>query len=166
VNLLLLVLLIAAPIFVRAQKEIKGIPSDLKNEKVIFFEYEQLPIDPAWPKMLINNYQKRNTEAEKANKMLADESKKYPFAFVISKRSEYQALSSQDYRYVLENEMMKALNNGDEMHKAFTTYHSPVYLLDLKTGDRYELFDMSQSYVYNYEWIMQKLINKLKKEFK
>jgi hypothetical protein len=162
-----LVLVFALMAFVTySQKDMKGVPANLKDEKIIFLEYEQIPIDPSWPKILSYNFERRNKEAIKANDMLAKRVKDYPYASIISRRSEYKSLATQGVRYVLESEIMKALNNGEQVGGLNKTYYAMVYVYDLTTGDRYELFKLTESRAYDYNWIMDKFISTVKKTFK
>jgi hypothetical protein len=147
-----------------AQTERKGIPTDLKQEKIIFLEYEQIPIDPAWSKFLSGGFERRNKEALKANAMLAKRVKDYPYASIISRRSEYKSV--QGAKYVLESEVMKALNNGEQVGGLNKTYYSMVYVYDLTTGDRYELFKLTEDRAYDYNWIMDKFITSVNKALK
>lgn len=150
-----------------SQKEFKGIPNNLNRETIIFLEYEQIPIDTSMRKVLKRMYRSRNIEAPKANKQLHEEAKNYPFKYVISKRSAYKDSLINSCRYVLENDIMEAYNNGVNLYAGYNTeYKSPMYILDLKTGDKYKLFDIETHHGYYYKYIMRKFIKKVNKKFK
>jgi len=184
-NLLFILLLVSPVISVYAQKEIKGLPADLDKETIIFLEYEQLPIDKKMKRMERHMYKTRNKNAITSNKMLAKKVPDYPFNYVVSRRSEYKDSLAKTCRYVLENDLMTAMNDGVNLfngysasYKAtrnsgtktygnkFATSSSPMYILDLKTGDKYLLFKINTNETYYYKGIMKKLLKRIKKKYK
>ena len=95
---------------IQQEVKIKGLPKDLNKEKIIFLEYEQIPIEQNTPRKFAKMYKFRNEAAIEANRQLHEAVKNYPFEYVISKRSEYKELIDKGYRYVLENDMMEKYN--------------------------------------------------------
>jgi hypothetical protein len=149
-----------------SQKECQGLPSDLNKETIIFLEYELLPIDETLSGPVKNMYKVRNNNAPVANGQLNEQAKEYPFRYVISKRSVYKDSLASTCRYVLENEYMEAYNNGVNLNYEMNSASvSPMYIKDLKTGDKYELFNINAGEAYYYTGIMKKFVKAVKKEY-
>ena len=149
---------------VSAQK--KKLPEDLNVEKIVFFEYEELPIEDGMKNMVKRMYTKRNKYGAESNAQLKEAAKKYPFNYTISNRSNVEELIAQGYKYALDNDMMIKYNNGVNMYAGSDTrYVADMFVLNLETGSRYYLFEISSTYCYAYKKIMNKFINKVNKEF-
>mgnify|MGYP003660494319 CR=1 FL=1 len=118
-----------------AQKEYKGIPEDLAQEKIIFLNYEPINISDERPR-------------SKEDRYIRDR-----------KEQHNMAAEQAGYKYVLEcncfnNERLtKSPESGVLLIYDF-------YIKDLTTGDIYLLFDLDEMKVYDYRLIMKKL-NKL-----
>ena len=152
---------------VKAQEKIEGLPDDLDKVKIVFLEYEQLPITDNMYKIVRKSYTKRNEVFIENNKELAKEVKNYPYAYVLSKRAEYKGLADRGYKYVLENDLLESFNNGLQTAAGGNiVYASPMYLKDIKTGTRYELFTVSEGYFHRYGWIISKFNEKVKRHYK
>jgi len=149
-----------------SQKEIKGLPSNLDKETIIFLEYELLPIDETMSAPVRSMYKVRNNNAPVSNAQLNEQAKEYPFKYVISNRSVYKDSLASTCRYVLENEYMEAYNNGVNLNYEINSVsESPMYILDLKTGDKYKLFGINAGETYYYTGIMKKFVKTVKKEY-
>lgn len=148
------------------QKKANLLPNDLASEKIIFFEFEHIENDVNMPYAQRKRISHRNVISKQANKELAIEATFYPFQYIISNRSDYFKFIDNGYKYVLENDMMNSYNYGENIspgkHKLFS---STMYLKDLTTGKRYELFSITQDIVYEYATIMKKFNKIVKKEY-
>lgn len=164
---LFVIMCLLVPFSTLAQREIKGFPSDLDRSKIIFLEYEKLAVGPEVHKIIRKDYTKRNEIFEENNKMLANEAPNYPFEYIISKRSEYRELVAQGYKYVLENDLIAAYNNGLQTYPGGgTQYISTMYLIDIVSGDKYELFTITDKSLRHYDWVISKFNDKVIKEYK
>jgi hypothetical protein len=77
------------------------------------------------------------------------------------------ALAEKGYKYVLECDLMESYNNGLQMPYAENVkYSSPVYLRDLTTDVRYELYTISTLTLPRYGYILASFNRKVKREFK
>ena len=149
-----------------SQKEIKDLPNDLNKETIIFLEYETLEIDKKMPWTQRHMYKVRNELSVGANAQLNEYSKDYPFNYVISKRSEYKDSLIKTCRYLLENDLMESYNNGVNNYAGRgVQYTSPMYVRDLKTGDKYILFDVPSNHCYIYKGIIKDFIKIVKKKY-
>lgn len=161
--MLSVVLLTSSVVF--AQKSKNKLPQDLKTEKLILLQYEELPIESYYPKMVKNRYEVFNVVIKRTNPKLVKEAKKYPFEYTISQRAKYEELKDQGYKYVLECDMMEEMNNGTFTPGTNVRYFSDVYILDMETKKKYVLFDISQSDLFDYKEIITKLNKLVKKQF-
>lgn len=142
------------------------LPEDLNSSKVIFLKYEQIENDPRQPYSLRQQISHRNKISVEANRQLKLGASYYPYDYVLSTRSEYFDLKEQGYKYVLENDLMNAYNNGEVVEAAGNKiYAANMYLMDLETGKRFELFTVKQHNIYDYDMIMKKFCKIVKKEF-
>lgn len=149
-----------------AQKNTNLLPKDLENEKVIFLEYERIENDVNMPYAQRKKNSHRNKVSITANKELKLHATYYPFGYIISNRSEYHNLVDRGFKYVLENDMMNSYNYGENVNAGTNTiYTSSMYLKDLETGERFELFSVKQHLIYNYEDIMKKFCKLVNKEY-
>lgn len=148
-------------------QDVKGFPEDLNKEKIIFLKYEQIKISDRFGKLVKKMYTRHNKAVVESNEMLEKEAKKYPFDYVISTRAEYKDLIEQGYKYVLECDMMEYYNNGKGAvaSDVRTKFYSDLYIKDLQTGDKYTLFEISDTYLIRYDKLMQKFNQKVKKNF-
>lgn len=143
-----------------------GIPDNLNAETIIFLEYEQLDVEKAVDKSHKRMFKFRNEMSILANEQLNTYAKEYPFKYVISRRSEYKDSLSKTCRYVLDNELMENYNNGINNYAGYKKeFYSPMYILDLKTGDRYNLFNLYSKQGYNYKGIIKAFSKKVRKKF-
>lgn len=154
-----------------AQKSTKnGYPSDLHSEKIIFLEYEQIPVQKGEQKGMYKKMQQmfefRNEAAVRSNQQLHESSKSYPFEFTISKRSEYKALKEKGYKYVLNNDIMEGYNNATNFGGRNTIYHSKMYIENIETGKKYFLFKLYDNRAYVYKEIIKKMVKQINKDFK
>ncbi|MDH5365817.1 MAG: hypothetical protein OEW67_02465 [Cyclobacteriaceae bacterium] len=147
-----------------SQKKVVVLPDDLTTEKIIFLKYEQIENDVRMPYAQRKRISHRNLISKQANKELELEATYYPFQYIISNRSDYFKFINNGYKYVLENDMMNSYNNGESIepgkHKLFS---STMYIKDLTTGKRYDLFSITQDEVYEYASIIKKLNKIIKK---
>lgn len=148
------------------QKTHKGLPDDLDSEKIVFLSFEQLDTDPRMQKRILKYYEESNKKSKEANEMLIQHAKDYPFEYRISERATYKELRQQGYKYVLNNLLMEEYNNGTPAMGSGIIYYSPLYIENIETGDRYELFDIKQIFVYRYDIIMKKFIKEVNQKFK
>ena len=154
------------PVAAMAQKSVEGLPDDLDTEKIIFLKYEQIEGDHNIPYAQRKRNKERNILAGHANKALKVEAKKYPFSYIISNRSEYAKFAQEGYKYVLENDMMNAYNYGEVVSAGSQKiFAAPMYLREIATGKRYELFTIKQNVVYEYAKIMKKFNSMVRKEY-
>ena len=164
-NILLVALLLSFTI-VRSQDTTEGLPDDLNTTKVIFLKYEQIEGDPNIPYAQRKRNKERNALSLQANKELKLRAYDYPFDYKISDRSTYYNLVEEGYKYVLENDMMNAYNYGEVVSAGGgRIFASSMYLKDLKTGKRFELFVIKQDMVYDYDKIMKLFIKMVEKEY-
>ncbi|MDH5476006.1 MAG: hypothetical protein OEX22_09975 [Cyclobacteriaceae bacterium] len=162
----LFVFLSISTLVCRGQKKAFVLPTDLKTEKVIFLEYEHIKNDVNMPYAQRKRNSHRNVISIEANKELALEATYYPFQYIISNRSEYYTLIKKGYKYVLENDMMNSYNYGENVDAGKNKlFSSTMYLKDLNTGKRYDLFMVTQDIVYEYGTIMKKFRKIIQKEF-
>lgn len=149
-----------------AQKKAPLLPADLTTEKVIFLAYERIENDVNMPYAQRKRNTYRNKASIDANKELKLQATYYPFGYVISNRSDYHQLINSGYKYVLENDMMNSYNYGENIEAGTNTiYTSTMYLKDLSTGKRYELFSVKQHLIYEYGTIMKRFCKLIKKEY-
>jgi len=149
-----------------AQKNSYNIPDDLEQEKIIFLEFESIENDVNMPYAQRKRNSHRNTVSVDANKSLKIGATYYPFGYVISNRSEYFNLSTAGYKYVLENDMMNSYNNGEHIDAGRNKlFSSPMYIMNLATGERFELFSVTQDEIYDYEDIMKDFVKLVRKTF-
>lgn len=144
----------------------KGLPDDLDKETIIFFEYELTPIDEEMPASMKRMYRKRNEASIRANKILRSKVKKYPFKYVISKRSEYKSLANT-CKYILESDLMEAGNNGVNLYAGYKKeYVSDLFVKDIRTGDKYTLHKIGTSQIYQPQQVMFKFNRKVKSKYR
>ena len=166
VALLVFPFFVFAPLVPCSAQSSKTLPNDLSESKVIFLEYEHIHNNYETPYAMRKKNNYRNTLASKANHELRTEAKYYPFEYKVAKRSDYKNLMEKGYDYILENDMMEAYNNGEQVDAgANKIYSAPMYLLHIKTGIRYELFDVKQTAVYEYGKIIRRFCKLVKDEF-
>jgi hypothetical protein len=164
---LLLILFFISFINANAQKQMVGYPNDLDKEIIIFLEYEQIPIDEKMSWAQKHMYKSRNNLAPQSNQELRKKVADYPFKYVISSRSVYKDSLVKTCKYVLENDMMEAYNNGVNLYAGMhAQYESPMYIKDLQTGTKYILFSINSNEAYYYTGIMKKINKQVKKKFK
>ena len=165
ISLLLMSLILSQLAF--AQKMEKGLPEDLPQSKIMFLAYEML--DPAraqLSKPLMRYYEKCNKQAVKANEKLKAGASEYPYEHIIITRAELiEKTYPKGYKYVMNCDLMDAHNNGEIVYAPNTRFVSPLYILNIETGERYELKMIGQTYVYSYDKIMNLLNKKVKKNF-
>lgn len=158
--------LFASPIIKEDTKEYKDYPGNLNNETIIFLEYEQIPIEEKLPGYFKKMYEDRNRTATKSNEILGEKVKKYPFKFIVSRRSEYKDSLKNTCRYVLENDIMEQYNNGVSIYiDKKEVYKSNMFIRDLKTGEKYILFHLDYNHAYDYEYIMEKFIKEVRRKY-
>lgn len=159
-------LLLGTQLCTAQRKNERLLPEDLNSEKVIFLEYERIENDVNMPYAQRKRNSHRNSLSIKSNKELKLEATYYPFDYVISNRSDYFELIDQGFKYVLENDMMNSYNHGENVSAGTNTiYTSTMYLKDLTTGKRYELFPVKQHLIYEYGSIMKSFCKLVKKEY-
>jgi hypothetical protein len=164
---LLFLIALTLPLSTLAQEKINGLPDDLDKTKIIFLEFEMLPVGPEIHPRSRKFFMKRNEVLDKNNKMLKEEVLNYPFTYTISKRSEYKKLLNEGYKYVLESDMLQAYNSGDGVYAGGNSkYVSSMYLLDIASGDTYNLFTIEQSHMTRYGMIISKFIKKVNRDYK
>lgn len=149
-----------------SQKTHKGLPKDLDKETIIFFEYEQTPIDEEMTRSMKRMYKKRNEISIRANKILRSKVKKYPFKYVVSKRSEYKNLTN-NCKYILESDLMEAANNGVNLYAGYKKeYVSDLFVKDIRTGDKYILHKIGTSQIYQPQHILRRFYRKVKSNYR
>ena len=149
-----------------AQKNSYKLPEDLADEKIIFLEFESIQNDVNMPYAQRKRNSHRNTVSVDANKYSKLGVTYYPFGYTISNRSEYFNLTSAGYKYVLENDMMNSYNNGEHIDAGRNKlFSSPMYIMDLGTGERFELFNVTQDEIYDYEGIMKDFVKLVRKAY-
>ncbi|MBC5773206.1 hypothetical protein H8S95_03950 [Pontibacter sp. KCTC 32443] len=150
-----------------AQKMEEGLPEDLPQSKIMFLAYEML--DPARAQLrkpLMRYYEKCNEQAVKANEKLKAAASEYPYEHIIITRAELiEKTYPKGYKYVMNCDLMDAQNNGEIVYAPNTKFYSPLYILNIETGERYELMMLAQAGVYSFEKIMNTLNKKIKKQF-
>lgn len=166
IGILIAVLL---PLFAAAQREYKGLPDDLNDQKIIFLNYEPISISDENAKGDVEKYiltrkKQHNKATEQANDYLKVAAINYPFKYALASHSSYENLVSAGYKYVLEC-------NSFDNERLMTSPESGVlliydfYIKDLTTGDIYILFHLDEMKVYDYRLIMKKLIKLTNKKF-
>ncbi len=149
-----------------SQKTHKGFPNDLDKETIIFFDYELTPIDEEMPASMKRMYRNRNEASIRANKILRKKVKKYPFKYVISKRSEYKSLSNT-CKYILESDLMEAGNNGVNLYAGYKRdFISDLFIKDIRTGDKYLLHKIRAKQIYEPQQVMFKFNRKVKSKYR
>ncbi len=146
------------------QKKTK-LPKDLDREKVIFLQYEEIPIDESFPKMAKGYYSRLNNIVRKTNPKLVQYAKDYPFEYTISTRAEYDNLIKDGYKYVLDSEYGEIINNGNYKPNQDVEVLIGVYIKNLVTGEIYTLFKIKDHDSFDHKHIMTKLIKRVKKEY-
>lgn len=141
------------------------LPADLKTSTIIFLEYDEIPVskrDEGGEWMV----ERRNKFALSANEQLRESVKKYPYKYVIMKRSEYiESSDSMTAEYVLDSPLMEAAANGTNTYAGMNaTYVSAVYIIDRRTGIKYNVVSMIKpNQVYMYKKIMEEVIRKVQR---
>ena len=149
---------------VSGQETYDDLPENLMIETIVFLEYEELYIDDDMYNSMKKMYKKRNGYTIRANKELHAVVENYPFDYVISNRSEAKTWVEKGYKYVYDCPIMTAYNDGENLYAGTNTnYVAMMYVYDLTTGDKYEVFKLKDNLSYHYKYIMNKLINKAKK---
>lgn len=158
--LLLLFFLLATESF--SQK--KKLPLDLDSEKIIFFQYEEIPIPSGLPKYASARYKSINTVIKRSNPKLVSEAKKYPFEYTISKRGIYDQL--EGYKYILNSKYAEDLNNGTFFpNNPKKRYYFDVYIENIETKEKYPLFEINDGDLFDHKEVMTKLARLVKKEY-
>lgn len=147
------------------QKSKIKLPPNLDKEKVIFLQYEEIPIDDSYDKSIKRMYENLNKVFVKTNPKLVQEAKKYQFDYTISKRAEYETLVDQGYKYVLESEYTELLNNGSYFPNTSAPVDFYVYFKDIETNKKYNLFKISTNDLFDHKEVMSKLSKLVKKEY-
>ena len=141
-------------------------PIGLKSDTIVFLAYDELPVEASMPNAQQRMNRKRNEAATEANKQLKAVAKEYPYAYAIMPRSSFiENKATLGARYVLDCALMEQYNNGENMYAGYqTSFVSPLYVEDLRTGTKYSILEeMSQTFVYEYKTIVGYLIKRIEK---
>lgn len=161
-SLLTLLLLLFPILFSFGQKKSK-LPEDLRTEKVIFFQYEMMPINDFIDDRIKKYYEANNKVFKKTNPELVDAAKEYPFGYAISTRGVYEEL--EGFKYILDSEEAEQLNNGEFFPERNYKYEIDVFIKNIKTGEKYILFTINQFELIDHKKVMSKLIKLVNKQF-
>ncbi len=156
-------------ISVFAQKEYNGLPDDLREQKIIFLNYEPINIPEERPKGEVEKYiftrkKQHNRAAEQANNYLRTSAIEYPFKYAIAGHDSYTKLVGAGYKYVLESNSFDNERLMESPESGILLIYD-FYIKDLTTGDIYLLFKLDEMKVYDYRLIIKKLNKLVKKKF-
>ncbi|NNC84458.1 MAG: hypothetical protein HKN75_00150 [Bacteroidia bacterium] len=148
-----------------AQNTFNYYPTELGDEPLIILEYQMMEPQDDFTKSQLKDCKFRNEKAKMANEQLQVAAKEYPFEYIIAKRSALDSLKEKGYRLVLENDMMKKQDNPEKYLKGNNANDvGDMYILNMENGDKYFLFQISQSYVFFSKGVMKKFIKQVKRE--
>ncbi len=146
-----------------AQTELKGLPDDLENNKIIFLSYNPVSVDKSAATTKEEKYialrkEKHNDATKQANEYLKMSALDYPFRYALGNVDRYLPLVNAGYKYVLECNCF----HNDRLNyqpEADVLLQYDFYVRNLTNNDVYFLFKLDEMKIYDYRLIMRKFNN-------
>lgn len=156
---------------INAQERLRYLPEDLNTSKIIFLEFTPTPVSNEKPGGFSENqlwkmHKRRNEEMPESNKELNEEAKNYPFEYVICKRTEIDTYKSKGYKYLLDCGLFQGIDSGENMYAGYKKQvYSELYIINLETGDKHRVMDVTDTFVFKYKLIMKTLNKEVRKKY-
>lgn len=151
---------------VYSQEETSVFPSDLEAETVLFFKYDSLPIESHMHPKKQAKYKKENEKRDRANKVLEEKAKLYPYNYKMDYRSNIKNLSVDEYKFIIDSQLMIENNNGASLRAGVNSeFYAPVYVLNRETNLFFELFRQETNELYDFNDFMDDVIKMINREY-
>lgn len=142
-------------------KELKGLPDDLDEAKIVFLNLDSAFVEEEKPKIREEKarwaFKKiHNVNVPKSNAQLASIAPKYPFTYKIGRRSQLENYKAEGYKYVLDYVPFTEAQQGIRHTNSNYRVQFPVYIENLENGDIYLLGYVTDNFVYKYKSIFNK----------
>lgn len=162
-----LILLLLWPMLGEAQTQVlKGLPTDLDKEKIVFLQHEPLkitvnPKNSRADKYIYHRQKTHNKVIDESNQELLVAAMSYPFKYALASYTSYEKLNEAGYKYVLysnvyKNDYLKKHPEEDEL------IVFEYYVMDMDNDIAYKVFEMDEMKVYDSKMLMRKLNRALK----
>ena len=166
------ILLFSIPVLLFAQSTriVKGLPSDLDQEKIIFFKHDKVEItaneDGGEQDEYVHLRQtNHNKVIEEANEELTVAAMEYPFDYAISTKSKHEPLLAAGYRYILDSRVYANKHLSDQP-KEDELIVFEYFIVDTQNDIAYKVFELDEMKVYDSKMLIRRLNRALKKEYR
>lgn len=170
--LLALLLTLPCSLFAQEPTLMKGVPEELKDEKIIFLEHEKIDLTEKTEEMSRAEWKYLNLRQTNHNKVISQANEKlkaaalsYPYAYAIASPSTYESLQKAGYRYILQSNVY-SYNHLKEQPKEGELLVFTYYIYDTERNIVYEIFELDEMKVYDFKTVIKKLNKAIKKEQK
>lgn len=165
----LLFLLLVLPFTILAQETtlVKGVPTDLDKEKIIFLKHEPVKVtarkkSKKAEKYLYERQVSHNEIIVESNEKLEGAALNYPYEYAITTPSTYLSLAKAGYKYVLQSNVYKYEHlTGQPDDNVLTVYE--YFIFDMENNIAYEVFNLDEMKVYDFKLVIKKLNKAIKK---
>jgi hypothetical protein len=172
VTKILSVLLFSIPMLLMAQstRVVKGLPSDLDSEKIIFFKHEKVDVtadrngddQDEYVHLRQTNH---NKVIKEANEELTVAAMDYPFDYAISTKSKHEPLLAAGYRYILDSRVYANKHLTDQPGEDELIVFE-YFIVDTQNDVAYKAFELDEMKVYDSKMLIRRLNRALMKEYR